>query len=248
MEIQCLNARELQDYLESDQFFSDPVIPITRHRAASHFANPRLAPEDVIMIVAREQGRMVGYLGVFADQLHLNGNIHKGGWLSCMWVDPNQRGKGIAKQLLRHALDSWDQGILVTEFTPAAKGLYDRSEAFVDLAKPSGIRAFLRFELHDLIPRRRPGWAWLKWPLWILDGLLNVVNDLRLQMIRTAEPAQWEYFDQLSDEDEAFIHQYHDRQLSRRGKAELNWMIRNPLGAVPAVSRQSGTPIPFLLH
>ena len=143
-----------------------PVIPISRHRAWSHIRNPRVSEDDVILVLAMVEGKMAGYLGVLADYIYLNGQKEKAGWLSCMWVDPEVRGQGIAKKLLNRVLERWDNRILVTEFTPAAKGLYDRSQQFQDLKISEGLRGFLRFNLDELLPKKFPALEkWTRAPL-----------------------------------------------------------------------------------
>ena len=92
-----------------------PGVPISRHRAWSHIRNPRVSENDVILVLAMVNGKMAGYLGVLADHIFLNNQKEKAGWLSCMWVDPEVRGQGIAKQLLNRVLERWDNRILVTE-------------------------------------------------------------------------------------------------------------------------------------
>ncbi|MEO1449907.1 MAG: GNAT family N-acetyltransferase [Bacteroidota bacterium] len=229
MEIRAYTAAELNDFIRSESFKTLPVIPISRHRAASHTANPRLDPADQIMFIAWEGEALAGYLGVFADRIYLNDQPEKAGWLSCMWVDPNMRGKGIAKKLLRSVLDSWGNRILVTEFTPAAKGLYDRSETFMDLKKPVGMRGYLRANLAYLLPRRKPGLAGIKPLLRLTDGLLNLFNGLRLRLwTPKMEGLNWTYIAEIDAELDAFIRERQAKQFTRRTAEDLNWMLRHP--------------------
>lgn len=229
MEIRAYTATELDAFIHSDAFRTLPVIPISRHRAASHAANPRLEAADQIMFIAWEGEALAGYLGVFADRIYLNDQPEKAGWLSCMWVDPNMRGKGIAKKLLRGVLDSWGDRILVTEFTPAAKGLYDRSEAFIDLKKPVGMRGYLRANLAYLLPRRKPGLARIKPLLRLADGLLNIFNGVRLRLWSPRpDGLKWTYLAEIDAELNAFIRQHQLRQFTRRTAEDLNWMLRHP--------------------
>src|SRR5215216_4877386 len=116
MEIKTLTPAQLQAFIETDEFKAMPVIPISTHRALSHVTNPRVEPNDVIMIMAYEEDKMVGYLGVLADRIYNDTGSFKCGWLSCMWVDPTLRGRGIAKHLLSTAFANWQNHILVTEF------------------------------------------------------------------------------------------------------------------------------------
>ena len=88
-----------------------------------------------------------------------------------MWVNPNLRGRGIAKQLLQTAFEKWDHKILVTEFTPEAKGLYDRSQNFVDLKTNNGLRCYLRFDLQEIVPKKNERAVVLKPLLKIIDGI-----------------------------------------------------------------------------
>jgi len=73
-------------------------------------------------------------------------------------VNPKMRGQGISKKLIREVFEAWDYKILVTEFTPAAKGLYNSTKQFLDLAKPDGMRGYLRLNLHYLLPNKDPKW------------------------------------------------------------------------------------------
>src|SRR5690606_13475622 len=156
MELREFTPKNLAEFLSSEEYKTMPVVPISRHRALSHIKNPRVSENDVILVLATVEGKMAGYLGVFADYIFLNEQKEKAGWLSCMWVDPEVRGQGIAKKLLNRVLERWENRILVTEFTPAAKGLYDRFGQFQDLKISEGLRCFLRFNLDELLPKKFP--------------------------------------------------------------------------------------------
>src|SRR4051812_49201802 len=112
MDIKTLTPEQLTAFIQTDEFKTMPVVPISTHRALSHQANPRVEEKDVIMILAYEGEKMVGYLGVLADRIFNGTGSFKCGWLSCMWVDPTLRGKGIAKQLLATAFSNWQNHIL----------------------------------------------------------------------------------------------------------------------------------------
>lgn len=227
--IQELRAADLQAYIYSKAYEQSPVLPISRHRALSHIANPRLQAEDVILLLAyNEENVLVGYLGVLPDEIYLNGKQARGGWLSCMWVNPITRGQGIGGKLVQAALNAYDQRILVTEFTPAAKRLYDRTEAFVDLHQPVGLRGFLRFNTATILPNKKPLFQKLKPLLKAGDWLLNIPNDFRVKLKSYQPDLQWEYVNQLDDELEAFLRSRQDNQVFRRGQAEVNWMLKQP--------------------
>lgn len=229
MEIKTLTASQLINFIVTDEFKKMPVIPISSHRALSHSVNPRLEPNDVVMILAYKQGNMVGYLGVLADRIFEKDNSFKCGWLSCMWVDPKLRGKGIAKQLLATAFSNWQNHILVTEFTPEAKALYDRSQNFDHLKSNSGLRCFMRFNLHEILPSKNPRLKPFTPLLKIGDGLGNLVNKFRLlfKPINTGV-LHWKKTEEIDADVANFIDQAQSNSFERRGVVELNWILKNP--------------------
>ncbi|MEO0470982.1 MAG: GNAT family N-acetyltransferase [Bacteroidota bacterium] len=228
MQIQALNPAQLQALIESSDFDQLSVVPISRHRAYSHIANPRAEADDVVMLMAMEGDEMLGYLGVLPDWVYLNGKASKGGWLSCMWVNPKTRGQGIGGKLVNAALEHWNKRILVTEFTPAAKRLYDRTEQFVDLTKPVGVRAFLRFNSHEVLPRKHDIFQKTKGLLQVADSALNIGQNALLQFWKPEVSVDWHYVESVDAEIDAFIHARQAQQVFRRTLRELNWMLRHP--------------------
>jgi len=148
-----------------------------------------------------------------------------------MWVDPVCRGQGVAKRFLDMAFEAWKDNILVTGFTPAAGGLYARSERFRDLPVARGMRAYLRSNLAEIVPRRQPKLGLLSPLLGVADGLANAVQGLRLGSPKTL-PEDGP-FRQLQDPDDPALATWVARcadapGLSRRGPEDLRWMLRKP--------------------
>ncbi|MGH1335904.1 MAG: GNAT family N-acetyltransferase [Aureispira sp.] len=232
MHFKSLQLKELGDYVYSEAYTQSDYIAISKQRALSQQRNPRALPEDVVLVLVYEAIELVAYLGVFVDDLHFQTGVEHVGWLSCMWVNPKMRGKGIAKKLLQTVFEAWDYKILVTEFTPAAKGLYDRSERFIDLAKPKGWRGYLRPNLATLLPKKSPKWDKWKPLLHLADGLLSVPNTLRLWAQRSPsiekQGYSFEYLVELDEESWAFIQTQQKGELIHRDRAELDWLLRNP--------------------
>ena len=231
MEIKTYNREQLNELIHSGSFKHMPVIPISTHRAISHIHNPRAEKDDVLMIIASENNIMVGYLGVLADRIHTTkGEPLKCGWLSCMWVDPTLRGKGIAKQLLSTAFRSWNEHILVTEFTPEAKGLYDRSGGFNDLKINDGLRCYLRFTLHEVLPRKNEKYKAYQSILKLADSIANVPIDLRLSMTKPkhSSSVSFETVTEIDEKLNQYIVSKQDNGFERRKADELNWILKYP--------------------
>lgn len=241
MEIKTLTPAQLQAFIQTDEFKTMPVVPISTHRALSHIANPRVDADDVIMIMAYDEGRMVGYLGVLADRIYNTTENYKCGWLSCMWVDPTLRGKGIAKQLLATAFSNWNNHILVTEFTPEAKGLYDRSKNFEDLKSNTGLRCFMRFNLHQILINKKPQLKPLKTALKLADGFANSFNSLRLLVANpnTQSAINWQPVTAVDSAIGNFVSQFQATAFEKRGLTELNWILKHPWLKVSAPTDES---------
>lgn len=231
MEITTYNAAQLGEFIRSDEFRSMPVIPISTPRAISHIHNPRAAPGDVLLIIARDAGKMVGYLGVLPDTIfNEKDEAFQCGWLSCMWVDPEVRGKGIAKKLIGTAFDTYNDHILVTEFTLEAKGLYDRSGHFTALRTIDGLRCYLRFNLHEVLPKKNERYKKLASLLSLSDAIANIPVNIRLKLFSPAlsSKLKFEETDKLDDQIATLISAYNAGNFERRGEAELNWIKDYP--------------------
>ena len=231
MEIKTYNKDQLAELINSDLFKTMPVIPISTHRAISHIHNPRADKDDTLMIIVYEKNEMIGYLGVLADRIYtLNEEELKCGWLSCMWVDPVLRGKGIAKQLLATAFKTWNDHLLVTEFTPEAKGLYDRSGGFNDLRVNEGLRCYLRFNLHEVVPKKGEKYKKYIPLLRIVDIMANVPNSVRLLFHKPKLNAglRFEIIKEIDKDLDSYILSKSKNSFERRTADDINWILRYP--------------------
>ncbi len=229
IEIVGLNKKQLAEFVSQADYLDMPFVPISRHRAKSHVQNPRADEADTLLLLAYEADEMVGYLGVLADALYLNNAAEKCGWLSCMWINPIHRGKGIAKKLVEQALKDWEGRILVTEFTGPAKGLYDKIGQWNDLRSLQGRRVYIRFDLAEILPPKKPIFQKIKPLLRFLDFISNALVDLRfLFYSKKAKHLVSKQISELDQETKDFIKPFKGSELFRRGIDELQWMLDYP--------------------
>lgn len=226
IEIKLLNRQGLADYIYSEEYEQSPVVPITRHRALSQIRNPRAAAEDVLLLLAYEGANLVGYLGVLPDRM--NGQL-KCGWMSCLWIAPEHRGKQIAQKLLQQCFEAWGQKLLATEFTAPAKKLYDKTGLFRDLQIKRGIRLYLRADLHTLLTPRKAWFSKIAFLFKAFDTAVNFVLDARFLFWRPGlGHLKIEYVREVGDETAHFIERSRGAHGFQKGAAELNWMLQNP--------------------
>jgi GNAT superfamily N-acetyltransferase len=223
--IRVVKVKDLIPFVMSDEYKRLKVVPISKHRAISHANNPRALPDDTALVLIFFEEQLEAYLGVLPDWIYPNNTQERCGWLSCMWVNPNLRGKGIAKILINKVFDDWQHRILVTEFTPSAKGLYDSTKQFEDLAQPQGLRLFLRFNLTAILTRKFSWASNIKPLLKVTDAALNLLNKLRLQLVRPKSmPDNWSYITQIDNELDTFIQGFQMQGFTRRKASDLQWI------------------------
>ncbi len=207
------------------------VIPVSRHRAVSHSHNPMADGDDKILFLAYDKDRFVGYLGAMPDELFKGDQRLKVAWLSCMWVDSSQRGKGIAPVLLKHAHQCWDGNLLITNFIPVAKRAYDKTELFTGFKSLPGIRGYLRFNFAGILTAKKPGLKKIGWLLKAADWILNFPNEIRLLRWypkTSLKQVNFEYLHDIDDETMEFIREKSIQQLCPRSREFFQWLFRFP--------------------
>lgn len=175
IELKTLNKHQLLLFIQSDIYAAMPVLPISKHRAISHIHNPRANDNDVLLILAYENNNLLGYLGVLPDDIYAyNGEIFHVGWLSCIWVSPMARGKGIAKKMVLKAYEAYKHQLLITNFTREAGLLYHKLGIFENLPDMDGYRYYRRMCLADILPNRFPKTKPLKFLFKLFDASFNL--------------------------------------------------------------------------
>jgi len=184
MHYRIITHAQLPNYVASEAYLRSAVWPISPARAASYVHNPDARPEHPALFLAQDDsGTLRGFLGTLPDSWLLQGQQVFVAWLSCLWVDPACRGQGVAGALLRQAHEAWSGMLALTEFTPAAKALYDRSGLFFLLPAQTGWRAYRRPDVQGTVLRR---WPRLAKAAPLLRGLDHLGERLLSQSNRVA--------------------------------------------------------------
>lgn len=231
MNIVKFNSLQLKEFINSDEFKKLKFLPITKHRALSHINNPRSEPQDSILYVAYEGREVIGYRLILADNFFVNKKPEKMGWFSCVWVDPNQRGKGIAKLLVNMALKDWGNRIILVDPVKESKALYLQTGKFSDHLVREGIRGYLRFNLSDLLLVKGRVFKKTNWLIKMVDAFLNFFNNFRLffwKLKLNFNDNRVELINEVDEETKAFIEDNNINELLQRGADELNWINRFP--------------------
>lgn len=231
IKIEQLNKKQLLEYINSDDFGTGTDIPISVHRALSQTKNPRMSDDDILLFLAYHEGEMVGYLGALPDTIFLNNKeAKKIGWLSCLWVSPKVRGKGVSIKLISQALALWGNNTLFADYVPSTKKVYDSTNLFVD--KPyskKGIRLYIKSDLYHILPPKKTSYFKLRWLFKIIDVSANMLLTIRLLFFKEdLSHLNFEYIDYIDEEVNDFIVTKQEKQLFKRSTKDLNWIIQNP--------------------
>ncbi len=120
-QVEALAVRALEEAA------ADPgaVVPISRSRARAWAANPQAGPDEPVLLVARSEGRCVGYLGMFPTLLATGepGETGTVSWLSAFFVLEELRGQAVGALLLMQAL-SLGRSLAVAGPAEEAAALY----------------------------------------------------------------------------------------------------------------------------
>jgi GNAT superfamily N-acetyltransferase len=230
MEYVAYNRSALSEFIRSQRFSLFRDVPISRHRAESQLRNPRARDEDALLIVAFEDGEPAGYLGVLPDEAYQGDTSFHIGWMSCLWVAGEHQGKKIAGTLLGIARETWRERLCATRMVPWLEPVYQRMGIFHPTVRKSGLRAYLRFPLADILPPRRPSFKSLRPLLRATDSAANLFHDawVKLRSRNDDSGVSWNFTDVIDAETEQLILKHNTGELTRRGPDELRWILGDP--------------------
>jgi len=232
MEIKTFTVADLKTALVSEDFWLTQTLPITKHRALSYSRNPRAEEDDSVLLVAYQDNRVVGYLGILPDKIFVNDAVYKLGWLTSWWVDPSCATTGAGAILLFKALNAYDQYLGVSGSSRAARKALQVSQKFVALKPLQGLDIRLRLNLTRDILRRFPALRIFRVLFKICDELMDEVVNLRhffwQQRNNPCQRLTFEYISAIDEETDHFIKQYQKHDLTRKEKSDLNWIMNYP--------------------
>jgi GNAT superfamily N-acetyltransferase len=229
--IKDIKISQLDEFINSDEYKELKNIPITPQRAASHIYNPKGDKDDVVLFLAYDLNKFIGYLGALSDRFIIGDVSLKVAWLSSMWIDKDYRRQGIAVQLLNHACQKWNSNLLITNYIPVSKKTFEKTGKFTEFKSLQGLRGYLRFNMAEIILLKRPGLKGIRRLLLLFDFLANIINGCRLAFWKAAmniSRMKIEYLNGIDNETARFIGQSTRNNISPKDKAVLEWIKNYP--------------------
>ena len=232
MEFKTFTVADLEIALLSEDFWLTKTLPITKQKAASFCHNPRAEKNDPVLLVAYQDNQVVGYLGILPDKIFFNNADRKLGWLTSWWVDPCIATKGVGAILLYKALNTYPEGVGVSGGSKEARKILHKSQKFIVLKPLKGLDIRFRFNASKAILLKFPSLklfrAWFKIADVMLDEIVNLRRFLWERRNNIRQRLTFEYISSIDKETGRFIERHYRHDLTRKGKAELDWIMTYP--------------------
>ena len=229
MQIVEIKVGELTDFVAGSLWQNLSPKPLTLLRAISQSTNPRALPGDLALLIAHEENSLIALAGLLPDYIHGEAG-QRASSNSCWWANP-EKGKHLAVPLFLKAFALCNQRMFMTDCTPHTLSILERTHWFDFPDTEPGIRGFLKFNLHEVIPAKFPANGKLKFLLQPGDAFLNFAlipyRLLKSNRIRKVAP-KVEYLTTLNPELCLFIEKHSMNEFTRRSGADLEWIIKNP--------------------
>ncbi len=237
MEIKAFTVTDLKTVLLSEDFWHTQTLPITKHRALSYCHNPRADEDDPVLLVAYEENRVIGYLGILPDNIFAGDTVHKLGWLTSWWVDPSDATSGVGTVLLFKALNAYRQQLGVSGASRSARRVLDASQKFASVKTLKGLDIRLRLNATAAVLRKLPALKPLRVGFKIFDDIMEEIMNLRSffwqRRSAVCQRLTFEHISAMDEETGRFIRRHNRQDLTRKESADLNWVMMYPwiLGA-----------------
>ncbi len=229
IEIKKIYKKDIPELLSDNQFWNHSFLSISKHRLYAHYKNPHLEDNDIVLLLSYLNNELVGYMGLFIDKINIDNRVEKIGWLSTWWVHPKTKGTGIGREILNAMYSENNGQIGISQFTPSAKRVYDKSGYFTTLKENIGIKAVLRSNLTFVIPTLFPKAKKLSAFLNQIDCLLNFFINIKLYVqkifiSKKVTNISLEYVNIIDDETLNIINQFNKNDISNKGKDFFEWL------------------------
>jgi len=240
LNIQEIAKKDINNILNEDFLWNNPFLIGAKHRLFAHSNNKSADEDDIILLIAYWGEQIIGYMGTYMDKIHFNDKSDKIAWLSTWWLHPDSAGKGIGKAMLERVHTVHNGKIGISQFTPSARRVYDKSGYFNYLNKLVGCKIDLRLNLTGLLPQLKKSLNNFIWLFKIFDNLFNPLINIKLKLVYNAyfkslKSYKIDYLTYIDQDMEFYVLEKQKNNLCIRGKDFFEslkthqWIEESPL-------------------
>lgn len=227
IEFKTFNKLQLKEFIYSEDFANLPFKPISVHRAESQINNPASTVLDTLLILVFSNNQLAGYIGILPQNINHNGQVIHFGWLSTLLISPDLRGQKIGQQLLTKACDEYQGKIVITEFTPVAEALYNKSNYFFKLPALEGEAFHYLLNLSNILPKKEAKWKKYTPIFKFTDSVFNLVMTPVAKFFSSKETF-YSIDSKLDQNAEEFIRKNSNDNNFDWNYEDIDWILKNP--------------------
>jgi len=237
IEIKTVLKKDIPHFLNNPQIWDMDFLVSSKHRLLAHYHNPNLNNEDIVLQLGYFNNELLGYIGVFTDYINKKNNLEKIGWLSTWWVHPKSKGSGLGRALLDKIYQDFNGKIGISQFTPSAKRVYDKSGYFNDFKLSEGFKFAIKSNLKNILPLINPRLR--KYNFNSIDYILNIwfntYNFFSKKNIEKNIPKNIsvDYLSEIDNETSIFIKERQENDIFKKNADFFNW-LKKYLWVLPA--------------
>jgi hypothetical protein len=176
MKVTTLTISQLKAFVESEAYRALDVKPITPERARSQAANPSASPNDVALIFASKESKLLSFIGLLPFKAHgetLYAN-------TCWWA--SAEGKSLSMTLFLAAVKATQNRFVIVDGTPHTKTILEATKLFHFTHNQPAFRGFCRFYFAQLFKKKYPQQKILISILKTFDWELNLLWNFRIRL------------------------------------------------------------------
>jgi len=232
IEIKTVLKKDIPHLLNTEAIWNMEFLVSSKHRLIAHYHNPNLEDEDIVLQLGYLNNELLGYIGVFTDYINCKDASEKVGWLSTWWVHPKSKGSGLGRALLDKMYQDFEGKIGISQFTPSAKRVYDKSGYFNDFKLSEGFKFAIRSNLKNVLPLINPRLK--KYNFNGLDYIINIwfnfYHTFSKKNLRKKIPKDIsvEYLSEIDSETSSFIKKNQENDIFRKSSDFFNWIKKYP--------------------
>lgn len=227
-EFQSYTLETFKAFVESDQYVQLKHKPISPHRFASYLKNPFLKKDKLVAVLCFLGEELLAYRTLLMDEVETEFGKESIVWFSGVWVRPDYRGQGLAKQLFQMVKEVYGDALMSVDHAPASKALY-LSTGDMSPISVEGRRYYRRFCTSTILGRRQGFLAYFKdfWK-WF-DGKANCIVDWRHNNRLETTIGNYTFSAiEVKDIKEPLFSKLQSNYLFPRTVSNLKWVFNNP--------------------
>lgn len=229
VELEIFRKKDIPEMLNDARLWNQDFLATTKQRLNVHYNNPAMDDVDVVLIVAWYETNMIGYIGGFSDFVSSSSGYEKITWLHSWWMNPEYRFTKAGLMLFEKIYEACNGRIGISQFTPSAGRIYDKSGKFNVLTVMNGGKLIIRLQLIRFIKEHRKKTIKVLIPFgWIVEKLINSSAIIIQKLAILIHPCpKAEFLANLDSETEMFIKKHQPNPICNRDKLFFDFLYHN---------------------